>query len=134
MRSLISILALSCLLAACGDDTSPTAPSPFPASVTLPPGERANVGGLIVVFERVVADSRCPADVQCVQAGEATLAISLSTGGVGSSYEIAAVNAVNRRVVYRDYEIYLATLQPARNSLVPTNPASYRATFTVTKP
>ena len=46
--------------------------------VTLAVSGRAEVApGLVLTLERVVADSRCPVDVNCVWAGEIRVALSL---------------------------------------------------------
>lgn len=133
MRSLPLILVVSLLAAGCGDD-SPTAPSPFPASATLAPGEQANTGGLTVVFNGVTDDSRCPIDALCVQAGDANVHITLTTGGVGSQYTLTVNKADTKRVLYRDFQVELATLQPSPRSAVTIQPSAYRATFTITQP
>ena len=133
MRSLPLILAVSLLAAGCGDD-SPTSPSPFPASLTLAPGEQGNAGGLTVVFNGVTDDSRCPIDALCIQAGDANANITLTTGGVGSQYALTVNKADTRRVTFRDFQVELATLQPSRRAAVSIEPSAYRATFTITKP
>lgn len=133
MRSLSLILALSLVAAGCGNDDSPTAPTPSTTTITLAPGGQANALGLIVVFERVVSDSRCPADALCVLLGDAVVALNLSLGGVGSPYELYAVDATKRRVTYQGYQVELSTLQPYPLASRPTDPTAYRATLVVTK-
>jgi hypothetical protein len=131
MRSLGLLLILASLAAACGDGNSPTAPSSLPATLTLTPGQQANAGGLTIFFERVVADSRCPTNVTCIQAGDATLALNLSLGGVGTKYELTAVDPATRTVIYDDYKVEIAGLQPYPVSYEAIPQASYRATITV---
>jgi hypothetical protein len=51
----------------------------LPTTITLAPGasvavERAN---LVIRFDSITADSRCPTDVQCVHAGWATAALTV---------------------------------------------------------
>lgn len=133
MRVLPLILALSLTAIGCGDD-SPTGPSPFPATVTLQPGQQSNVGGLIILFDQVVTDSRCPADAMCIDAGDATISINLSLGGVGSRYELSVVDPTRRSVIFEDHQVELATLAPYPQSTQPISPSAYRATLTVTKP
>lgn len=134
MRSLSLILVLSLVVAGCeNDDASPTGPTPSTTTITLAPGGQANALGLTVVFERVVSDSRCPADALCVLLGDAVVAINLSLGGVGSPYQLNAVDATKRRVTYQDYQVELSTLQPYPLASRPTDPTAYRATLVVTK-
>ncbi len=133
MRALPLIVALALVAAGCGDDTSPTQPSPTTTSITLAPGGTANALGLTVLFEQVVSDSRCPADALCVQLGDAVIGVNLSLGGVGSRYQLAAVDATRRRVTYQGYEVELSTLQPYPLASRPTDPTTYRATLQVTQ-
>ncbi len=134
MRSLLLIVVLSLVIAGCnGDDTSPTQPSPTSTSVTLAPGGQTNALGLTLLFEQVVSDTRCPADALCIQLGDAIVSVNLSAGGVGSRYELYAVDATRRRVVYQGYEVELSTLQPYPLASRPTDPTAYRATILVTR-
>lgn len=134
MRMLLVILALSSAALGCGKDDSPTAPSPFPATITFQPGEQNNVGGLTILFDGVVSDSRCPSDVMCVVAGDAKISINLSLGGVGSRYQLAVTDPALRRVTFEGYEVQLVTLTPSPVSTRTIPPADYRATLTITKP
>ena len=82
MRPLILIL---CLLAvsAC-DEQSPAGPTVTANErFTLAPGEVATVRDvdLHVRFVAVTGDSRCPADVLCIQGGDALVHISVIDGG-----------------------------------------------------
>lgn len=84
--TLWSGLTLSVLvLAGCGGGTDGTSSPPTQrtsdADVVLAPGESALLGGFVEVhFKEVQGDSRCPADVTCVWAGDAQLAITLAAG------------------------------------------------------
>ena len=48
---------------------------------TLRLGEEARIAGIRVRAARLVEDSRCPANVQCVHAGTVRLTVVLSDGG-----------------------------------------------------
>jgi hypothetical protein len=133
MRLLPLILALSLVAAGCEDDDSPTGPSPSTTTVTLAPGGQTNALGLTIVFTQVVSDSRCPADALCGALGDAVVAVTLSLGGVGSPYELYAVDATKRRVTFQGYQVELSTLQPYPLASRPTDPTAYRATLLVTK-
>lgn len=43
-------------------------------------GESARIDGLVVTFTKVLADSRCPPDVQCVWAGDVTTLVAVQLG------------------------------------------------------
>jgi len=58
------------LIAACAH-----APHQFGQPVSLRTGETAHYPGLAVTFARVVSDSRCPANVTCIQKGDVVIEI-----------------------------------------------------------
>jgi len=94
-------------LTGCRRDSTPVetgSPGPPPSSSTTPPavptvpagrsvtlgqafpldvGESVAVAGegLRVTYVRLVADSRCPLDVECIWAGNATIAVSIAHEG-----------------------------------------------------
>jgi hypothetical protein len=80
--------------------TTPPATTPPPPTTDVPPGPAGrtvvlgqafvvDVGesvivagvGLTVTYVELVTDSRCPPDVQCIWAGNATIAVRLSAAG-----------------------------------------------------
>jgi len=132
MRSLPLILALSLVVVGCDGDDSPTQPSPISTTVTLAPGVQTNALGLTIVFEQF-SDTRCPADALCVQPGDAVVTLNLSTGAVGSRFDVSVNDATRRRVVYQGYEVEISTLLPYPLASRPTDPTAYRATLLVTK-
>ena len=82
MRRIASLLAIALLAGCVGAAPSPQPPagedSPMhdhaPQTVTLGVGERAILmDGSQLTYLRLVNDSRCPPDVQCVWAGDATI-------------------------------------------------------------
>ena len=74
-------------------------PLPAPAPVTpatadgvhvLAVGEETAIGpGTRLRFERIISDSRCPAGVQCVWAGEVRIAMSVVSPGDTSAFELS---------------------------------------------
>ena len=82
-------------------------------------------------FDTVRADSRCPMDVQCVRAGEAVIAITLSLPGeaaVGRELETVPARSQTR---FSRFTITLAQLQPYPRSSQQIQPSDYVATFVV---
>ena len=87
-------------------------PSPTPATPpaadgihVLAAGEEAQIATATRLrFDRVVSDSRCPAGVQCVWAGEVRIAMSLVSPGDTSAFELAGRD--NRATVH-GFEIEL---------------------------
>lgn len=101
---------------------------------TLKPGASVVVADrLRVAFDRVLSESRCPKDVQCIQAGQAVIrafvttpsqpreAVELSTRGENSSAEIG------------QWTLTLTVLDPVPLAAKPTRATDYRATFTLTR-
>ena len=70
------------LLSGCGGSGSPGHPSaylapPVPADATpLRCGQSVVLGGLRLTFARVLADTRCPVEVQCPWSGDAEIEIA----------------------------------------------------------
>jgi len=76
MTRLFALLLLSSLLGACATPGNVGIRAGDGATVVLVPGQTArlaNGGGLRYV--RLVDDSRCPPDVQCIWAGDAVIAL-----------------------------------------------------------
>lgn len=134
MRFVPLILVLSLACAGCEDDDPPTGPSPTPVTVTLAPAEQTNVQGLTILFERVAADTRCPADAMCVIQGDAAVSVNLSLGGVGNKYDLYVNDVSRRRATFQNYQVELSSLQPYPLASRSTDPATYRATLVVTRP
>ncbi|UYK83734.1 hypothetical protein NG827_14830 [Xanthomonas sacchari] len=76
VKPLAALLAIS--LAGCATG-GPVASQPIEGSVRL--GEIAAVDGPRVRPDRVIEDSRCPADVQCIQAGRLVVRATVLGGG-----------------------------------------------------
>ena len=121
-RTLFRPLVLVCLplllltLGACrapvlaGSEISSAAPAnsdaQVPASVVLAAGEDADLGsGRKLKFLRVQNDSRCPKDVQCVWAGEVTLAFELRTAEGSSSFQLSTSTAKSASASWLDFEL-----------------------------
>jgi hypothetical protein len=125
------ILGMAGASIACAPGAGTASPAPIrdgAASAAL--GGHARFGGLDVVPLRVEEDSRCPARVQCIQAGTVRLTVRIDARGARSE-----------RVLTLDRSIELAggvlTLKnacpyPAHPGAIPK--ASYLFTFTFSLP
>ena len=90
-------------------------------------GERATV-----TFERIVSDSRCAIDVQCIRAGEARAAFRLKAGGaLDVSFELDTDREQTREV--GGYRVSLLDVSPAPKSTVRIAPREYRVEITVSR-
>lgn len=108
--------ALLLSLAACrapvlaGSEISSAAPAnsgaAVPAQVVLTAGESADLGsGRSLKFLRVQNDSRCPKNVQCVWAGEVTLAFELATAEGSSNFQLSSSTAKSTSASWLDFEL-----------------------------
>jgi hypothetical protein len=122
-------------LAAC--DSSPAGPStdvPLGEEFTLKPGEWAAVQGtdLRVSFDKVVEDSRCPADVVCIRAGEAVVALQASGKDGNTQVQLRTVEGGNEASAGA-YRVRLARVEPYPLASRPIAPADYRTVLEVTR-
>lgn len=92
-----------------------------------------------IKFLRVIEDSRCPADVNCIWAGNAMIEIEASKGSQKSTL-ILNTNGNETEAKFEGYTIKLAGLEPQKKSPKgePENEQEpcgipYKATFTVAK-
>jgi hypothetical protein len=130
-----SAIALVCLFAVTGcTSDAPVAPAPpINREVVLPVGGSASVpeASATVSFERVVGDSRCPADALCVLGGDAIVRIEVTTPDGQRGYDLHTGN--QRPVMHGDLTIRLLQLEPYPFSSHPIDPATYRATLRVVR-
>jgi hypothetical protein len=130
MRQLIVLTGLL-LLGACAD--APTAPTAPPGGeFTLARGEAIAIEGtpLSVRFNDVTGDSRCPADVFCIQGGSAAVRITAASDRSTADYELHTGDM--QPVVHERFVIALVQLSPYPFSSRTIRPDEYRATLRVT--
>jgi hypothetical protein len=88
---------------------------------------------LKVSFQSVAKDSRCPEDVTCVWAGNATVVLKISEGGRPAT-TINLNSGLNpKHISYQGYDIKLADVKPRRNTHRQISQSDYVITLTVTK-
>lgn len=87
---------------------------------------------LKVKFISVLEDSRCPADVDCVWAGNAKVKIQVTdmTSGVTKIMEINTTTGATGDTIGR-HSIRLTSLTPAKRTGKPIKAKDYRATISV---
>ena len=131
MRSIaaaILMLAMSCDSNVAG----PTRRAAIGQSFELRVGETATLEeeGLTIGFTGVTNDSRCPIDVVCIRAGDATLRLTLRRAPQPATVvEVKTPGLPD--AVYDGYSIEVRTLLPAPRAATPTDPNSYIATLVV---
>ena len=142
IRGAAPCLVLFCCTVACGADANPKRVTevvrldhPFEiradGQVTVK-GEK-----LRIKFEAVEQDSRCPADVTCVWAGNAVVRLELTINGRDSktvSLNTARSPSLVTETHYRNYKVSLVGLKPyPKRSTQKIAPADYKVTLVVSK-
>lgn len=135
-KSLIPVVVVCLVVATACHERSPIGPTPvLNQRFTLAPGERAVIRNtpIAVEFLRVSGDSRCPADVICIQGGDALVQVRVDGGG-SAEYDLHTGDQSRASVTHAGYRIELLELQPYPfSSQPPIQPGDYRATLQVTR-
>ena len=136
MRLVVAIALLALNSLACADNPSAPTDVPVGQPFDLEAGHAARVGAdaLIIRFDRVPQDSRCPVDVQCFVAGDATVRLVLSGAGAAEATVELHTNAEPRSTSRGRYEVELVDLKPVPRSNRPVPAADYVAVLRVTGP
>ena len=103
----------------------------------LPVGQSVTIQGenLVIKFESVIADSRCPRGAQCIWAGEAIATLIVTQSGYDSATLVVQTPVLSEPpanlVSYRSYQFTLNSLEPrpVTADLIPID--LYRATVLV---
>jgi hypothetical protein len=89
---------------------------------------------LSIQFERVVEDSRCPANVTCVWAGDAIVRVRLSiAAGARETVDLHSKDAPDKELSFGAYRIRLVKVLPLRRDTSSIPPEHYVVTLVVTK-
>lgn len=133
-RALLAVVATVFLSTACLAGSSAVDGVPLGEPFVLRPDDTVEVSGtgLRVGFRGVLADSRCPAGVQCVWAGDAEVEVELSSVS-GKETVTLHTTLTPRSASHGGLVVRLDALapQPVAGETIPR--AAYRATFTVTR-
>ena len=88
--------------------------------------------GIKVAFVELVEDARCPADVQCVWAGNAKIKIRVTKSGRSKIIELNS-SEPGVAPTYAGYRFKLTNLTPELRSNVRINWNAYEATIEISK-
>jgi hypothetical protein len=99
----------------------------------MSPGSSVAVSAadLVIVFDRVVTDSRCPADAICITAGDAELAFRLGRDGRTPGPVTLNAESPGNRLTSGEWVLVVVALQPYPLSSRPISPGDYRVTLLV---
>jgi hypothetical protein len=128
---LASAVALLVALTGCSDN--PAGPSvPEGEEFRLATGEIAAIEGaaLVVRFDVVASDSRCPADALCVTQGDAEAVFTVTESGRGlASVTLHTEPGEAQRATIGDWTLTLTRLDPYPYSARPIAPRDYRVSL-----
>jgi hypothetical protein len=130
-------LVVSAAVWAAGCLNGPTAPEAVAlgASFDVKVGASAELpDGFRIKFDRVSADSRCPENVQCVTAGDATVAVLVSSGGNNPFPLDVHTAAPGSQISYSNHTIRLTALRPIPRTDRQISLFEYVATLVVNTP
>jgi hypothetical protein len=137
-----------CLTGTCelnaGAEAKPaTAPPPAANAgytITVSTERRAEIPEAALTVELAeVRDSRCAAEVQCVWAGTAEIALRVSKAGAAPGSVLVGTLAQPQgggapaQPVYAGYRFSVVRLEPANSMVKPPAQSAYRATLNVAK-
>ena len=134
MRGLCVALATLILLAGCVGRTGEVRVS-LGSEFSLAIGETALVTGenLRLKFLEVTEDSRCPANVLCIQAGRAVMAVQVTYQGSSETVTLEEPGlSTPPKSIYQDYELAFH-LEPYPVAGVEVSPDQYRLLLTVNR-
>jgi hypothetical protein len=134
-RLLAAIPAL--VLAACASTSAPSRNVALGASFELRVGESAAIGDelLVVAFEGVRSDSRCPRSVVCIRAGEGVVDVLVKRLPATSAGLTLKTQPLDESVGrFENYEVRLVELlpEPRAGEAIPAK--EYVSRLTVTRP
>ncbi len=89
-RRVVLGMALALVLQGCTEGADPLSGHVAPGEMTFVVGQERAIPGTVATlgFFDVPADSRCPSQVQCVWAGDATVTMGLRVGDRGPTYPV----------------------------------------------
>lgn len=102
---------------------------PNEGEVTLALGEAASFRNLLIIPLSIVEDSRCPKDVQCIQAGTVRVKVEINMTNGTSTKTLS----LGTPVTLDDRQITLTKVAPVKTT-AGISPSEYRLTFKVSKP
>jgi hypothetical protein len=125
----IAIVAAAVVAApGCNESSSPCESSQDQMT-TLAVGQSATIAsGMVLYFERVLSDSRCPSGVACVWEGEVTVALTLSES-MGTTAFTLSDHAPTK--IVSGYSFTLVSVQPLPTAGSTIPEAAYRATIQI---
>lgn len=92
-------------------------------------GKTKSALGVFITPERILEDSRCPVDVQCIQAGQVRLSATIKSKAKASKIEFKS----DAKVTFENFEITLVDVKPVTHSGKKIASKDYIFTFAIKK-
>ncbi len=99
------------------------------SSTTVGLNQQIMLNGIRITPLAVIEDSRCPTDVQCIQAGTVKVSIMLESGSIKQP----ANTTLGSSVSFMNKNVKLTAVTPSRSSKQTLTTSMYRFTFQVTE-
>ena len=112
------------------EHATPTTPTPARSEATIETsmGKGASALGVTITPKAIIEDSRCPANVQCIQAGTVRVRAEVVSALGTSMMEFTLGKAMTTEAE----SIVLTEVAPSRTTTSAITPESYRFTFIIT--
>jgi hypothetical protein len=96
-------------------------------------GQSKLVGGVRITLNKIISDSRCPKDVQCIQAGSAKFEVALQSNTEKTETTIDSVSNSykNKPVLFDSFKVYIVDVSPQTNSKTKISTQDYVVGFKV---
>ena len=131
MPFLFTALLVAAAMACSGGPSQPDR-VPKEKPFVLKIGESAlTTDDIRIRFDAVRSDSRCPSGAQCIWAGEATIAVTLSRYGEIPTGRELVLPGERASTTFQNFTITFTALAPYPGSGGGTSKEDYRATFVV---
>lgn len=113
----------------CSNVTASSTPEKNSATVTVKIAQKVGLLTSSIMPLKVVEDSRCPEDVQCIQAGTVRVQATLMSANGTATQTFT----LNKPITTESETITLTAVRPSKKSTVTIAPQDYVFTFTVTR-
>lgn len=136
MKSIVAAVAIAILLSSVVSVAHAQAAPELGKSFELKFGQKASIDSekIGITFANVTEDSRCPSDVVCIQAGQATIRASVEVNGTDAGQAALTVGPKGKdSATIGQYSVRLVKLDPYPVSKVHTALEDYVATLVVSK-
>lgn len=99
-----------------------------PKAITLSVGEKVSISDFSITFNKFIQDSRCPIDVQCIQAGAVNVNVTMQVGANSVTKNFPSDEVPQE---FEGYKISIVDVLPKRMSKKEINPNDYKITFQI---